>query len=74
MKPLRWRVQSDDSGGFDEIVVTSHKGPAVLHAEALSERSWFISVAGFAIWVHLEKSEPVISMFEDQRKNPKVKP
>jgi hypothetical protein len=50
VKQLPWRVQSNDDGGFDEIVVGSGKG-MILHAEMMNDRSCFIDLAGLRIWV-----------------------
>ena len=51
-----WRVQSDDRGLFDEIVVRKGKGAhggLILHAEMMNDRSCFIDVAGLCLWVHV---------------------
>lgn len=51
---LPWRVQSDDDGGFDEIVV-GRGDTLMLHAEMMSDRSMFVDVAGLKIWVGIGK-------------------
>ena len=55
-KPLAWRVQSSDSGGFDELVVGVRGGPGVLiHAEMMSDRAIFVDVAGLRVWAYVDK-------------------
>ena len=57
----RWRVQSDDEGRFDEIVVVIGKDTApgdsanglVLHAEMMDDRCCFVDVAGLCLWVQI---------------------
>jgi hypothetical protein len=73
----RWRVQSTDNGDFDEIVVvvgrepkvgTRNRNGLVLHAEMLDDRSCFLDVAGFCLWVHTGKDGVArIAMVEDRR-------
>jgi hypothetical protein len=68
-----WRVQSDDRGDFDEIVVL--KGPQtktapglILHAEMLDNRSCYVDVAQFCLWVHVGRDGIArITMSEDRR-------
>ena len=57
-----WRVQSDDRGDFDEIVVRKGKAGGkgrrgmdglILHAEMMNDRSCFVDVAGLCLWVHV---------------------
>lgn len=53
-KTLRWRFQTDDEGGFDELVVG--RGPGMLiHAEMMDERSIFVDVAGLCVWAYVGK-------------------
>lgn len=60
----RWRVQSDEAGRFDEIVVVVGKETAprstganglVLHAEMMNRRECFIDIAGVCFWVSVDK-------------------
>lgn len=57
-----WRVQSDEQGRFDEIVVKIGRAPKpgsrekggnglILHAEMMNNRSCFVDVAGLCFWV-----------------------
>ena len=71
-----WRVQSDDRGDFDEIVVSIGRSPKlgttvgglVLHAEMTDARSCFVDVAGFCLWVHVGRDGVArITMSEDRR-------
>jgi hypothetical protein len=51
MKQLRWRVQSNHEGGFDELVVSANvKGDALIHAEMMNDRDIFVSVGEVNIW------------------------
>jgi hypothetical protein len=72
----RWRVQSDERGCFDEIVVVTgrerraglRKSGLMLHAEMMNDRSIFVDVAGVAIWVHTGPDGVArITMSEDRR-------
>ena len=72
----RWRVQSDDRGRFDEIVVVTGKSPKpgqpesgfILHAEMMDNRSCFVDVAGVCLWVHVGTDGVArITMSEDRR-------
>lgn len=72
----RWRVQSDDRGRFDEIVVVVGKATKprsrgdglFLHAEMMDNRSCFIDVAGLCFWVHTGKDGVArITGAEDRR-------
>lgn len=51
---LKWRVQSDDEGGFDEIAVTSKAG-CLIHAEMMDERSIFVSIGSHRVWAYVNK-------------------
>jgi hypothetical protein len=68
-----WRVQSDERGCFDEIVVRKGKtavgarGGLILHAEMMNERSCFVEVAGLCIWVTVKRGIARIAMVEDRR-------
>jgi hypothetical protein len=65
-----WRVQSDDRGDFDEIVV-SKGGALMLHAEMLDRpgRSLFVDVAGVCMWVHVGRDGKArVTWEEDRRK------
>jgi hypothetical protein len=73
----QWRVQSDDRGRFDEIVVVIGKETAprrkfdglVLHAEMMDPRSCFLEVAGLCLWVHVGRDGIArITNTEDRRK------
>jgi len=81
-----WRVQSNEDGTFDEIVVSlgpqarpnrnrhgaalTPSGGFMLHAEMCDERSCFIDVAGFCLWVFKDDKGIVrITMAEDRRNN-----
>ena len=71
----RWRVQSDDRGRFDEVVVVigaepkpGDRGGLVLHAEMLGPRECFVDVAGLCVWVHVGRDGVArITMTEDRR-------
>jgi len=85
MKPLDYRykargrtfrVQSDDNGDFDEIVVVHGKPPKagcresglVVHVEAMGRRSYFCDIAGLCAWVFVDESGVArITMTEDRR-------
>jgi len=70
-KQLSWRVQSNDAGGFDEIVVGSGD-KMILHAEMMTDKSCFVDVAGICLWVYIDrKGVAKISMQEDQREDRK---
>ena len=74
-----WRVQSDDRGLFDEIVVRKGRAPRkgngkgahgglILHAEMMDDRSCFIDVAGLCLWVHVGRDGVArITHQEDRR-------
>jgi hypothetical protein len=66
-----WRVQSDERGRFDEVVVTAGRlprGGMIFHAEMMDDRSCFVDVAGLAIWVYVGRDGVArISMVEDRR-------
>ncbi len=56
MKQLRWRVQSNNDGGFDELVVTNDKEHGCLiHAEMMNDRAIYVSVGDLCIWAHVDK-------------------
>jgi len=72
----RWRVQSDDAGCFDEIVVVigketrpkSRGDGLILHAEMMDSRSCFIDVCGLCHWVHVGRDGIArITYSEDRR-------
>lgn len=68
MKPLPWRMQTDDTGGFDELVVRSlvTKAPCLIHAEMMDERSIFVTIGPMRVWAHVGKNGRVrITMLED---------
>lgn len=60
MTKLRWRVQSDDDGGFDELVVSSNKGNALVHAEMMTKTAIFVSVGTVNLWAYVNKDGKVI--------------
>lgn len=64
-----WRVQSDDRGRFDELVVAMGKlKTTVIHAEMMDTRSMFVDVAGVSIWVHVGRDGVArITEVEDHR-------
>lgn len=64
-----WRVQSDEDGRFDEIVIRDgrKRRGLVLHAEAMSLRSYFIDVAGLCLWVSVKNGVATITHQEDRR-------
>jgi len=75
----RWRVQSDERGRFDEIVVVTGKMPKagahasglILHAEMMNDRSCFVDVAGLCLWVHVGRDGIArITSQEDRRCGP----
>lgn len=73
-RPLPWRVQSDDEGGFDELVVGGRvKGnTCLIHAEMMNRRSIFVSVGGLNVWAHINKDgQAVVTLIEN---NTGVKP
>ncbi len=47
-----WRVQTDDAGRFDELVVRD-SAALVVHVEAMGLRRYFVDVAGVSIWVYV---------------------
>lgn len=67
----RWRVQSNDDGGFDELVV--HYGGregCLIHAEMMDQRSIFVSVGDLCIWAHVDrKGRVVVTGTEDRSKD-----
>jgi hypothetical protein len=66
-KPLRWRVQSKDDGGFDELVVSAGKGDALVHAEMMSDREIFVSVGELRVWAYVDKrGKAVVTMIENE--------
>lgn len=64
----RWRVQSNDDGGFDELVVHyGGKHGCLIHAEMMNDREIFVSVGDLAIWAHVDKAgRVVVTGTEDQ--------
>lgn len=56
-KLLFWRVQSDEDGGFDELVVKSRrqKGGVLIHAEMMNSKAIYVDVAGVRIWAHVDR-------------------
>lgn len=63
--PLRWRVQSNDEGGFDELVVSVPAGLALVHAEMMSRRSIFVSVGDINVWACVKKGKVVVTGIEN---------
>ena len=62
-----WRVQSDERGHFDEIVVGTGRS-YWLHAEIMDDRSAFIDVAGLCFYVYQDANGLArISYCEDRR-------
>ncbi len=66
---IRWRVQSDNDGSFDEIVVGSSSNDGlILHAEHMGNSSYFIDVAGICIWAFIDsEGRALIASSEDRR-------
>ncbi len=67
-KALPWRVQSDDEGGFDELVVGGRvKGnTCLIHAEMMNRRSIFVSVGELRVWAHIDKNgQAVVTLIEN---------
>lgn len=63
--PLRWRVQSDDGGGFDELAVSAGGREALVHAEMMDRRSIFVSVGGVRVWAHVYRGKVKVTMIEN---------
>ena len=61
-KTLAWRLNKDDDGGFDEIVVgmglAGHQ--ALLHAEMMNTRDIFVSIGSLRIWAHVNRKGEVV--------------
>lgn len=70
---LPWRVQSNDEGGFDELVVGGRGVgvDALIHAEMMSDRSIFVSIGPLCIWAHVTKSGRVKVTHTKTRPTPK---
>ena len=60
-KTLAWRLNKDDDGGFDEIVVgmglAGHQ--ALLHAEMMNARDIFVSIGPMRIWATVRRDGTV---------------
>lgn len=65
-KTLRWRVQSDDEGGFDELVVAAGVRGALVHAEMMTRRSIFVSIGDLRVWAHVKRGKVVVTMIENE--------
>lgn len=67
-KPLRWRVQSNNDGGFDELAVSSgKKAGCLVHAEMMNDRSIFVSVGDLRVWAYVDKrGKAVVTMIENE--------
>lgn len=68
-RELPWRVQSNDDGGFDELVVGGRvKGnTCLIHAEMMNRRAIFVSVGELRVWAHVEKDGTVkVTMIENE--------
>ena len=76
----RWRVQSDEKGRFDEIVVVIGKDTGsvgnnglVLHAEMSSDCSGYVDVCGVMLWFYVGRDGIArISEAEDNRRGSAV--
>jgi hypothetical protein len=55
---LSWRVNAPD-GEFDELVVYSKKGDALVHAEMMTDRAIFVSVGALNVWAYVKKDGTV---------------
>ena len=50
LPPLAHRVRLNDDGSFDELVVSTPKGDALIHAEMMDRRAIFVSIGPMSIW------------------------
>lgn len=70
-KPLSWRVQSNDEGGFDELVVRGRaRGECLIHAEMMNDRAIFVSVGDYMIWAHVNKQGKVVVTHKERARPP----
>ncbi len=54
-KRARWRVQSNDAGDFDELVVHyGGKEGCLIHAEMMTDRSIFVSIGPLSVWAYVD--------------------
>lgn len=51
--PLAHRINLNDDGSFDELVVSAPKGDALIHAEMMDRRSIFVSIGPIRLWAYV---------------------